>query len=69
MNVDWEVYDLNVPEKYELTASVSAWSKVVADTSDTPTEELYQQLLTEWNAQGYEACKQAMTAAAAELGK
>lgn len=69
MNVDWEVYDLNVPEKYELTASVSAWSKVVADTSDTPTEELYQQLLTEWNAQGYEACKQAITAAAAELGK
>ncbi len=69
MNVDWEVWDLNVPEKFELSADVKAWSKVIADTSDATTEELYQQLLTEWNAQGYEACKKAITEAAAAIGK
>ena len=52
-----------------MSASVSSWSTIIADTSDTPTEELYQNLLAEWNSQGYEACWQAVTAAATELGK
>ena len=68
-NLDWEVAALDLQEKLDMSASVSSWSTIIADTSDTPTEELYQNLLAEWNSQGYEACWQAVTAAAAELGK
>ena len=69
-DLDFEVASLDLPEKIEMTARASIqWSTIVADTSDTPTEELYQQALAEWNSQGYEACWQAVTAAARAMGK
>lgn len=69
-NLDWEVAALNLVEKTEMSSNANAgWSTIIADTSDTPTEELYGQLLAEWNAQGYQAAYEAVTRAAAELGK
>lgn len=69
-NLDWEVAAFDLPEKIEMSVDAKVqWSAVVADTSDTPTEELYKNALAEWNAQGYEACWQAVTAAAAAVGK
>ncbi|MGI6173748.1 MAG: hypothetical protein ACOYI8_07570 [Christensenellales bacterium] len=69
-NLDWEIAALDLEAKRENTAnSTTQWSIIIADTSDTPTEELYRQALAEWNAQGYAAACEAVTAAAAERGK
>ncbi len=69
-NLDWQIASLNLPEKMEMSTKASTqWSVIIADTSDTPTEELYKTALAEWNSQGYEACWKAVTKAAQELGK
>ncbi|HHX21137.1 MAG TPA: extracellular solute-binding protein [Clostridiales bacterium] len=69
-NLDWEVAALNLPEKTEMSIRTNTqWSAIIADGSDTPTEELYKTALAEWNAQGYEAAWKAVTEAAAKLGK
>lgn len=66
--LDWEVAALDLPEKKALSANTAVqWSNIIADASDTPTEELYELALAEWNSQGYEACWQAVTDAAADL--
>jgi len=69
-NIDWEISLLDLPEKTEMTVNPSVeWSQIVADASDTPTAELYLKALEIWNSQGYEACWNAVTEAAATLGK
>jgi len=69
-NIDWVVNYIDVPEKADLTVQADTeLSQICADSSDTPTEELYQAALAQWNSQGYEACWKAVTAAAAALGK
>ncbi len=69
MNVDWVINTMNLPEKDNFSGSSNTWKRVVADTSDKTTEELYQELRAEWDVQGYQALKDAVNAAAAELGR
>jgi len=68
--VDWAIPAIDVEEKTEFSAVEPRveWPKIFLDTSDKTTEELFDEAYAKWIANGYQAAKDAMTAAAVELG-
>ena len=63
------VQAIDVPEKQNLTIDVPAsWARFIFDDSGKSNEELYQEIIEEWNANGYADAVQAITAAANEMG-
>ena len=60
---------IDVPEKQNLTIDVPAsWARFIMDDSGKSNEELYQEMIEEWNANGYADAVKAITAAANEMG-
>ena len=45
------------------------WTGFIIDDSGLSDEELYQKMLENWNANGYDATVKAVTAAAKAMGK
>ena len=63
------VQAIDVPEKQNLTIDVGAsWARFIIDDSGKSNEELYQEMIAEWNANGYADAVNAITAAAKEMG-
>ena len=63
------VQAIDVPEKQNLTIDVGAsWARFIIDDSGKSNEELYQDMIDEWNANGYADAVAAITAAAKEMG-
>lgn len=63
------VQAIDVPEKQNLSIDVGAsWARFILDDSGKSNEELYQEMLAEWNANGYQAAVDAITAKAKEMG-
>jgi putative aldouronate transport system substrate-binding protein len=68
--INWAVQGLEVPEKQEM-ASVTFgddWIKFIMDASGKSDEELYEEMKQNWNANGYAAAVEAITAKAKEIG-
>ena len=58
-----------MPEKQNLTIDVGAsWARFIIDDSGKSNEELYQEMIDEWNANGYADAVAAITAKAKEMG-
>jgi len=64
--VDWKIAALDVEERNEFTPETikEEWAKIILDTSNASTEDIFDKLYTSWEANGYKAAKNAMTAAA-----
>ena len=63
------VQAIDVPEKQNLTIDVGAsWARFIIDDSGKSNEELYQEMIDEWNANGYADAVAAITAKAKEMG-
>ncbi len=70
IGLDFAVNALNLDAITEMTADFKAgWNSIIADTSDATTEELYNAVRKEWDMQNYQAAKEAVNAAAQEMGK
>ena len=46
----------------------ASWARFILDDSGKSNEELYQEMIAEWNANGCQAAVDAITAAAKEMG-
>jgi len=68
--VDWAIDSMDVEDAAEWNPEFAKteWPKIFLDTSDRATEELFDEAYARWEANGYAAAKEAMTAAAVELG-
>ena len=68
--VNWPLQGINVPEKEEMAAIRFGddWSRFIMDESDASDEELYEELLSNWNANGYERACESITAEAQNMG-
>ena len=63
------VQAIDVPEKQHLTIDAGAsWARFIIDDSGKSNEELYQEMIDEWNANGYADAVAAITAKAKEMG-
>ncbi|MCL1911091.1 MAG: hypothetical protein FWG13_02665, partial [Leptospirales bacterium] len=68
--IDAAVRAIDVPEKADNTADLKdGFTRIVMDSSDKTTAELYAEVRQEWDSQGYKAMVEAVNAVAAELGK
>ncbi len=68
--VDWAVQAINVPEKQQMSISLAAdWTNFIVDDSGKSEEQMYQDMLKNWDAGGYNATSAAITAAAKAMGK
>ena len=69
-HVDWKVQSIDVPEKQEMAAVkfTDDWVKFIMDSSGKPDKELYEAMKRNWDANGYAAAVEAITAKAKELG-
>lgn len=69
-DVDWAVQAINVPEKQQMSIPWTAdWTQFIIDDTDATDEELYQELLKNWEAAGYNATAAAVNKAAKAMGK
>ena len=68
--INWAVQSIDVPEKQEMAAVtfMDDWTKFIMDTSGKSDEELYEEMKKNWDANGYAAAVDAITAKAEELG-
>ncbi|MCS6848322.1 MAG: extracellular solute-binding protein [Anaerolineae bacterium] len=68
--LDWAVFAIDVPEKQEMAAVKFSddWVKFILDTSGKSDEQLYEEMKQNWDANGYAAAVEAITAKAKELG-
>jgi hypothetical protein len=68
--VNWAVQAIDVPEKQEMAAVQFSddWVRFVVDASDESDEALYEAMKQNWDANGYAAAVEAITAKAKELG-
>jgi len=68
--INWAVQSIDVPEKQE-AAAISFnddWVRFIMDTSGKADEDLYEEMKANWDANGYGAAIDAISAKAAELG-
>ncbi len=68
--IDWRVQAIDVPEKQEMAAIrfTDDWVRFIMDETGESDEALYQAMKDNWNANGYAAAIEAVTAKAKELG-
>jgi len=67
--INWAVQAIDVPEKQEMAVQFSDdWVRFIMDTSDESDEALYEAMKQNWDANGYAAAVEAVTAKAKELG-
>jgi hypothetical protein len=68
-NVDWRVQAINVPEKEEMAVLFGDdWVRFISDESGPPDRDMYESMKADWDANGYAAAVDAITAAAQEQG-
>jgi putative aldouronate transport system substrate-binding protein len=68
--INWAVQAIDVPEKQE-AAAISFdddWVRFIMDTSGKADEDLYAEMKANWDANGYAAAVNAISAKAGELG-
>jgi putative aldouronate transport system substrate-binding protein len=68
--VNWAVQAIDVPEKEEMAAVQFGddWVRFIVDDSGDSEEALYEAIKQNWDANGYAAAVEAITAKAQELG-
>ena len=68
--VSWKVQGISVPEKEEFDSSMFSydWEAFIMDSSGKADKELYYAMKSNWDANGYSAAVEAITAKAKELG-
>jgi putative aldouronate transport system substrate-binding protein len=68
--VNWAAQAVEVPEKQEMGAVTFAddWTKFIMDSSSKADQELYDDMVKNWNANGYAAAVDAITAKIKEEG-
>lgn len=68
--INWAVQGVEVSEKQEMAAVRfdDDWTKFIMDTSGKAEQELYEAMKRNWDANGYAAAVDAITAKAQELG-
>ena len=68
--VNWKVQAIDVPEKQEMASVLflDDWVKFIMDDSGKSDQELYDAMKQNWDANGYAAAVEAVTAKAKELG-
>jgi putative aldouronate transport system substrate-binding protein len=68
--INWAAQGVEVPEKQEMAAVKFAddWTKFIMDASGKADQELYDAIKKNWDANGYAAAVDAITAKAKELG-
>ena len=68
--VNWSVQAIDVPEKQEMAAVKFGddWVKFIMDTSGKSDQKLYDVMKKNWDANGYAAAVDAITAKANEKG-
>jgi putative aldouronate transport system substrate-binding protein len=68
--VNWAIQAIDVPEKEEMAAVTFGddWVRFIADASGTSDRDLYEEMKANWDANGYAAAVDAVTAKAKELG-
>ena len=68
--INWKAQGIDVPEKQEMAAVRFSddWVKFIMNTSGAPDRELYDAMKRDWDANGYAAAVEAVTAKARELG-
>ena len=69
-NINWAVQAINVPEKQEMAGITFGddWVRFIMDSSNKTSEELYEDMMSNWNANGLQAAAEAITAKAQEDG-
>jgi hypothetical protein len=68
--VNWAAQAVEVPEKQEMGAVTFGddWTKFIMDSSSKADQELYGDMVKNWNANGYAAAVDAITAKIKEEG-
>jgi len=67
--VNWSIQAIDVPEKQEMSVQFGDdWVRFVMDESGESDEALYEAMKENWDANGYAAAVDAITAKAKELG-
>jgi putative aldouronate transport system substrate-binding protein len=68
--VNWAVQAIDVPEKEEMAAVqfTDDWVRFIVDASGKSDDDLYYEIKQNWDANGYAAAVEAITAKAKELG-
>ena len=67
--VNWSVQAIDVPEKQEMSVPFGDdWVSFIVDASGESDEDLYQAMKDNWDANGYAAAVEAVSAKAQELG-
>ncbi len=68
--INWKVQAIDVPEKQEMASVLflDDWVKFIMDESGKPNQEIYDAMKQNWDANGYAAAVEAVTAKAKELG-
>ena len=69
--IDWRITAIDVPERAfmgSIMPPADQWAPFVFDTSDRTDDDLFAEMVSNWEANGYRAAKEAMTAAARDLG-
>jgi putative aldouronate transport system substrate-binding protein len=68
--INWAVQAIDVPEKEEMAAVqfTDDWVRFIVDDSGTSDEDLYEAIKQNWDANGYAAAVEAISAKAKELG-
>ena len=68
--ISWKVQAIDVPEKQEMASVLflDDWVKFIMDDSGKSDQELYDAMKQNWDANGYAAAVDAVTAKAKELG-
>lgn len=68
--INWAAQAVEVPEKQEMAAVTFSddWTRFIMDASGKADQELYDAIMSNWNANGYAAAVEAITAKVQELG-
>ncbi len=68
--INWAANAIEVPEKQEMAAVkfTDDWTKFIMDTTGKAEQELYDAMKQNWDANGYSATVDAITAKAQEQG-